>query len=158
MSCRYQDGDFNVDVDGGDPIRLGGEIVLCSRDNVTSERHYSGSLAHLSLFDTTLNTQQISELYQAVPLSSAGSSETDAATTELGTSMWLNQFSNNSFLQARPSTSCNGHSPELLTCFPGALDVASGMEARQGYYQSIEIILEQSHAYRGITAIRCQCA
>lgn len=101
--------------DGGGPMLLNGEIVLCSRDNLTDDRHFSGSLAHLALFDAALTTQQISQLYAAVlvqtdsaPPPTAGAVASTLTPTEnavlslpLGTSPWLNQFSNSSFLQVR---------------------------------------------------------
>ena len=46
-------------MDGGDPIDLLGDIVLCSRDAIQDDRHYSGSLAHLSLFNETLLPDQV---------------------------------------------------------------------------------------------------
>ncbi len=34
-------------IDGGDPILLNGNVVLCSRSDATSERHFDGKLAYL---------------------------------------------------------------------------------------------------------------
>jgi hypothetical protein len=57
--CRYMNGDLTISLDGGDPIDLLGDIVLCSRDAIDDDRHYSGSLAHLSLFDAALLPSQV---------------------------------------------------------------------------------------------------
>lgn len=97
--CRTKTGDWLTQVDGGDPMQLTGEIVLCSRDNVTQDRHFSGSLAHLSLFNTTLTPQHISALYAVVPANSTAAQ----AALGLGSSAVLDKFNTSSFLQVRRS-------------------------------------------------------
>ena len=58
---------------GGAPMDLSREIYLCGRhdSSLRAERdmtsyHYTGSLAHLMLFDQPLNAGQVAELYMAV--------------------------------------------------------------------------------------------
>lgn len=84
--------------DGGNPLELTGNITLCSRDNLTENRFYSGSLSHLSLFDVALTTQQVLDLYRAVPVAAGTSPAPDPA---LGSSSWLDQYNASAFLQVR---------------------------------------------------------
>lgn len=53
-------------VDGGGPLQLGGNVVLCSRYDADTERHYDGELAYLSLWDQALTPSQVAALYAAV--------------------------------------------------------------------------------------------
>lgn len=46
-------------VDGGDPLVLDGNPVLCARSDDPVGRHYDGELAHLSLFDVALEEEQV---------------------------------------------------------------------------------------------------
>ncbi|GLC41484.1 hypothetical protein PLESTM_001201000 [Pleodorina starrii] len=55
--------DTNVQVTGGGPSLLSGPIVLCGRADGDPDRHFSGSVAALSLFDSALQPGQVAELY-----------------------------------------------------------------------------------------------
>lgn len=57
---------------GGDPISLNGYIHLCSRSNGDPDRHFDGSIAHLSLFDTTLSEQEVFIMYEQFLVASEG--------------------------------------------------------------------------------------
>jgi hypothetical protein len=47
-------------VDGGMPLKLdSGNIYLCGRADGDPDRHYSGSIAHLQIFDETLKPSQV---------------------------------------------------------------------------------------------------
>lgn len=46
-------------MDGGDPVLLDGNPVLCARSDDPSGRHYDGQLAYLSLHDTALEEGQV---------------------------------------------------------------------------------------------------
>jgi hypothetical protein len=47
-------------VDGGMPLKLDtGNIYLCGRADGDPDRHYSGSIAHLQIFDETLKPSQV---------------------------------------------------------------------------------------------------
>ena len=59
-------------VPGGDPISLTGHIHLCGRSNGDPERHFDGSVAHLSLFDTTLSGQEIFTMYEEFLVAAEG--------------------------------------------------------------------------------------
>lgn len=48
-----------IQIDGGDPLLLDGNVVLCSRSDDPAGRHYDGRLAYLSLYDTALDDVQI---------------------------------------------------------------------------------------------------
>lgn len=110
MWCRAAAADFNVSLDGGDPMNLLGDIVLCSRDSLVDDRHYSGKIAHLSLFSLPLTPSQIQSLYKAVSLTSQDSSPAQQPEA----SSWLDGFASNSSLQARAHSQlkiCNLHGP-----------------------------------------------
>ncbi|KAL4426385.1 hypothetical protein ABPG77_004679 [Micractinium sp. CCAP 211/92] len=62
----YTPGGLSIPVDGGDPILLDGNPVLCARSDDPSGRHYDGRLAYLSLFDSALAEGQVRELYETV--------------------------------------------------------------------------------------------
>jgi hypothetical protein len=48
-------------VDGGHSMKMGtGDIFLCGRADGSRDRHYSGSIAHLQIFDDILNPSQVS--------------------------------------------------------------------------------------------------
>ena len=89
--------------DAGGPFNLTGDVVLCSRDSLSVDgRYYSGSLAHLSVFDTALTGDQVYSLYQSVasltrpfddPPATASTSNSSTSST------WLNQFNNASNLE-----------------------------------------------------------
>ena len=83
-------------LEGGGPMNLSGNIVLCSRDSLAIDgRFFSGSLAHLSLFDTALNSTEVYALYESV----AGDSSQSAAAP--APENWLSQYSNDNDLQVR---------------------------------------------------------
>jgi hypothetical protein len=46
-------------IDGGDPILLDGNVVLCVRSDDPEGRHYDGRLAYLGLYDVALNETQV---------------------------------------------------------------------------------------------------
>ncbi|KAL4430893.1 hypothetical protein ABPG75_006149 [Micractinium tetrahymenae] len=62
----YTPEGLSIPVDGGDPILLDGNPVLCARSDDPSGRHYDGQLAYLSLFDSALDEGQVQELYETV--------------------------------------------------------------------------------------------
>ena len=80
-------------------MQLVGDIVLCSRDDLSDDRHFSGSITHLSLYDAALTAQQISLLYGSVPIR-APSPAPAPSPGGLQTSAWLNQYNASEFLQA----------------------------------------------------------
>lgn len=53
-------------VDGGAPLNLTGNIVLCTRSDDPGERHFDGNLAYISLWDAVLLPGQVKALYDAV--------------------------------------------------------------------------------------------
>ena len=59
--------------DGGRPMRLDGNIVLCDHSDVNFPRGYNGALRQLSLYDSGFNQEQVYALYQQVSKSSAAS-------------------------------------------------------------------------------------
>jgi len=65
-------------VDGGDPMQLTGSIILCSRSDDPSERHFDGDLAYLSLWDQALSPAQVQSLYSAVEVKAAAVVRTPA--------------------------------------------------------------------------------
>ena len=65
-STMQQYGGTEYHVDGGDAMNMTGSIVLCSRSDDPSERHFDGNLAYLSLWDQVLQDQQVAALYAAV--------------------------------------------------------------------------------------------
>ena len=84
----YLDGDLKADVnaattvvgkdgaalhiDGGDPLQLTGNMVLCSRsDDSGGERHFDGDLAYLSMWDVVLQEVQVKALFSAVQVKMA---------------------------------------------------------------------------------------
>ena len=80
-------------------MQLAGDIVLCSRDDLSDERHFSGSITHLSLYDTALTAEQISNLYSSVPIR-APSPAPAPSPGGLQPSAWLDQYNASEFLQA----------------------------------------------------------
>ncbi|GMH38691.1 hypothetical protein BSKO_06575 [Bryopsis sp. KO-2023] len=54
----------DLQVTGGDPIDLTGEIHLCGRAVDSEDRYFEGSIAHLALFDTPLSREQVQDLFQ----------------------------------------------------------------------------------------------
>lgn len=46
-------------VDGGDPINLDGEIVLCGRSDKQTSRFFEGRVAQLALFDAYLEDYEV---------------------------------------------------------------------------------------------------
>ncbi len=46
-------------IDGGDPMLLDGNVVLCVRSDDPGGRHFDGQLAHLGMYDTFLNATQV---------------------------------------------------------------------------------------------------
>jgi len=57
--------DTKIAVDGGDPLVPKGKMYLCGRNDLNKERHFGGRLAHLSLYDSALEGDQIMDLYIA---------------------------------------------------------------------------------------------
>ncbi|EFN59099.1 hypothetical protein CHLNCDRAFT_137883 [Chlorella variabilis] len=57
---------FPIPIDGGDPMLLDGNVVLCVRSDDPGGRHYDGQLAHLGLHDTALDETQVGLLYSEV--------------------------------------------------------------------------------------------
>ncbi len=53
-------------MDGGKPLDIDGNMVLCGRSDDTAQRGYTGSLAELAIWDTTLTAQQVSAIYTSV--------------------------------------------------------------------------------------------
>lgn len=53
-------------MDGGKPLEIDGDIVLCGRSDETAQRGYTGSLAELAIWDTAITAAQVSEIYTAV--------------------------------------------------------------------------------------------
>jgi len=81
-----------LNVDGGDPMTLDGNIILCSRGDDPEERHIDADMAYLSMWDVALNATQIESLFSAVnqqiekvgplpPRSSEFGSESEAVST-----------------------------------------------------------------------------
>ncbi len=77
-------------VDGGDPMALDGNVILCSRGDDPEQRHIDADIAYLSMWDVSLNETQLQTLYSAVnqqiekvgPLPPRGSEvETEAIST-----------------------------------------------------------------------------
>lgn len=108
--CRVNTADLNVAITGGDPISLPGNIVLCSRDAILDDRHFTGQLAHLSLWSSTLTASHVASLYNVVPLSGQEISPPASATP----SNPLSQYSSNSSLQVSiASRGCTSLCPKL---------------------------------------------
>jgi hypothetical protein len=55
-----------LEVGGGGPLRLEGDLVLCSRSDDPEGRHFDGDLAYLSLWDEALSPEAVAALYAAV--------------------------------------------------------------------------------------------
>ena len=53
-------------VDGGKPLDIDGNMVLCGRSDDTAQRGYTGSLAELAIWNTALTAQQVSAIYTSV--------------------------------------------------------------------------------------------
>ena len=53
-------------VDGGKPLEIDGDMVLCGRSDDTAQRGYTGSLAELAIWNTILTAQQVSAIYTSV--------------------------------------------------------------------------------------------
>ncbi|KAL0054773.1 hypothetical protein WJX82_002178 [Trebouxia sp. C0006] len=49
--------------DGGRPMQLDGQIVLCDHSDSTIPRNYDGALSHLSIYDNALNYSQVLALF-----------------------------------------------------------------------------------------------
>lgn len=65
-TTTYTGDGYLAQVDGGDPIDLTGEEVLCSRSDDTFQRHFDGELAYLGLYDYALIPEQVQALYDTV--------------------------------------------------------------------------------------------
>ncbi|GMH45693.1 hypothetical protein BSKO_13656 [Bryopsis sp. KO-2023] len=59
-------------VTGGDPINLDGPIYLCGRSDEKPDRHFDGTLAHLTLWNSVLTKQEVFVLYERFILASKG--------------------------------------------------------------------------------------
>lgn len=44
---------------GGAPMRPGGKIYLCGRNDGNGDRHFHGELAHLALYDVGLSEDEV---------------------------------------------------------------------------------------------------
>ena len=55
-----------MSLDGGNPMNLTGNIILCGRLEGDAARGYDGQLAELTIFDSALTAPQIEALYYAV--------------------------------------------------------------------------------------------
>ncbi|KAL4548009.1 hypothetical protein Ndes2526B_g07220 [Nannochloris sp. 'desiccata'] len=55
-----------LNVDGGDPMVLDGNIILCSRGDDPEERHVDADIAYLSMWDVALNATQVESLFSVV--------------------------------------------------------------------------------------------
>ena len=53
-------------VDGGQPMSIDGDIVLCGRSDGDAQQGYSGQLAELAIWDQTLSEVNVAKIYQAV--------------------------------------------------------------------------------------------
>ncbi|GAB4817823.1 hypothetical protein N2152v2_004869 [Parachlorella kessleri] len=53
-------------VTGGGPMLLSGNVVLCSRADADTQRHFDGQLAYLGLYDTALNEVEVGALFDQV--------------------------------------------------------------------------------------------
>jgi hypothetical protein len=53
-------------VDGGDLMKLSGNVILCSRGDDPEQRHIDADIAYLSMWDVALNETQLGSLYSAV--------------------------------------------------------------------------------------------
>ncbi|KAI3433616.1 hypothetical protein D9Q98_003425 [Chlorella vulgaris] len=87
-SCRaqllpYVSG-FTKTATGGGPMNLTGNITLCARSDLEATRFFTGSLAHLLIFNTSLSPDNMLELYTtgrgfASALDQASTSQAPAA-------------------------------------------------------------------------------
>lgn len=48
-----------VIVDGGRPIFIDSDLVLCGRSDYSPNRYFDGKVAHLSIFDTALDNSTV---------------------------------------------------------------------------------------------------
>ena len=55
-----------MSLDGGNPMNLTGNIILCGRSEGDAARGYDGQLAELTIFDSALTATQIEALYYTV--------------------------------------------------------------------------------------------
>ena len=56
-------GNDSAQIDGGQPLDLGqADIFLCARADENSTRFFSGSLAHLGVWDVALQADEVREL------------------------------------------------------------------------------------------------
>ena len=46
-------------VDGGDPIFVDGDLVLCGRSDFSSDRFFNGKIAHMAIFDYPLDNATV---------------------------------------------------------------------------------------------------
>ena len=53
-----------LQITGGDPMQLAGNITLCARSDLPSGRSLSGSLSNLMLFGQALTAGQVAALYR----------------------------------------------------------------------------------------------
>lgn len=60
------DSGVELHVPGGDPMNIDGDIALCTRSYDNSVRHFDGEMAYLSIWDQSLDADQIGALYEAV--------------------------------------------------------------------------------------------
>ncbi|DBA77316.1 TPA: hypothetical protein ACH3X2_000838 [Trebouxia sp. C0005] len=60
------DGSVFTGSDGGRPMQLDGQIVLCDHSDSTFPRNYDGALSHLSIYDNALNYSQVLALFHQV--------------------------------------------------------------------------------------------
>lgn len=57
-----------MEIDGGDPLFLGGPLLLCGRYGGPASRAYGGQLANLAIYDGALNSAEVMTLFDMVGL------------------------------------------------------------------------------------------
>ena len=61
-----------IEVTGGNPVMLSqAAIMLCSRSDGAPDRHLTGSVTHLTIFNEAVGPSGVRSLYEAVPLPAA---------------------------------------------------------------------------------------
>lgn len=59
------DGSALTIITGGDPLTMDGDIHLCGRSDLDPQRHFSGRVAHLQLFDRALSLHEVDNLHES---------------------------------------------------------------------------------------------
>ncbi|EFJ44556.1 hypothetical protein VOLCADRAFT_95156 [Volvox carteri f. nagariensis] len=63
---RVWNASARAEIDGGDPLTLGGPLLLCGRYGGPYSRAYGGQLANLAVFDAVLDATDVATLYDMV--------------------------------------------------------------------------------------------